>query len=411
MLLRTTVGLGLALFLIGAAPPPVLTARAANGAGLDRIVLGASLFRAAWAYKHDRAWLEEQLDFLAQHNFDAVRVLGVVGDPAQPDYWDGREVDWRWPDYDAVIAGLTDLAFDRYGIRVQWTIFAGGPIDAPGDRDRVVDRFLQMSRGREKKILAFETANEYASNGFQGDDGRAELGRLTRRLSDGTAIPVAASAHDPSLCPVYASAAVDMATFHFDRDRRQTPLVAVAESGCPKLPPILSNNEPIGPGSSVTSESDPYELVAMAANTYLSGFPIYVFHSGPGVRDDPAHPLGLRPSRLEELRGINRIIGGLYALKAYLPPDVHTWTRRPREDPSHPLSIEGEVRSALAAERGPKFVVVLSGIAGPLVLTARRDMNVEAIDPPTGEVRLKKRLAVGERLPLEPLSSYILIGS
>ena len=40
-------------------------------------VLGASLFRAAWAFRHDRPWLEAQLAFLADHNFTAIRVLGT----------------------------------------------------------------------------------------------------------------------------------------------------------------------------------------------------------------------------------------------------------------------------------------------------------------------------------------------
>jgi hypothetical protein len=74
--------------------------------------LGATLMWATWGYKNDRARLEENLAFLAAHGFDYIRVLGVVGDPQNPDFWDGREADWRWPDYDDVIAGLTDLAFD-----------------------------------------------------------------------------------------------------------------------------------------------------------------------------------------------------------------------------------------------------------------------------------------------------------
>ena len=72
----------------------------------DHIVLGASLFRAAWGFKHDRAWLDDQLALLSRHGFTAIRALGAVGKPDEPDFWDGREVDWRWPDYDAVIAGL-----------------------------------------------------------------------------------------------------------------------------------------------------------------------------------------------------------------------------------------------------------------------------------------------------------------
>lgn len=385
---------------------------ASNGAPrFDRTVLGASLFRAAWAYRHDRAWLEDQLEFLAEHDFDAIRVLGEVGDPAEPDFWDGREIDWRWPDYESVISGLTDLAYEHYGLRVQWTIFAGAPLADRATRDEIVDRFLRMSRGREAKILAFEIANEYFKNGFPGAEGVTELGRLARHMKEATTIPVAASSHSPDLCGLYASAAVDMATFHFDRSRRDPPSAMISETGCATLPPIQSNNEPIGPGSSVESESDPYRIVAAAANTYLSGMPIYIFHSGPGVRDDPYHPLGLRPSRLQDVRGINRIVGGLYAMKGYLPSDVHLWARHKREDPLHPFVIDGPVESAIAASRDARSVVVLSDITGPLVLTARRDMNVEVVDPPTGEVRVRTRLTKGDRLTLDPSPAYILLTS
>jgi hypothetical protein len=382
-----------------------------NAPRIDRTVLGASLFRAAWAYRHDRAWLDDQLEFLAEHDFDAIRVLGEVGDPSAPDFWDGREIDWRWPDYESVIAGLTDLAYDRYGLRVQWTIFAGAPITDRAARDGIVERFLRMSRGREAKILAFEIANEYSKNGFPGTEGVTELGRLAGHMKEATTVPVAASSHSPDLCGLYASGAVDMATFHFDRARRDPQSVTASESGCPTLPPIVSNNEPIGPGSSVESESDPYRIVTDAANTYLLGMPIYIFHSGPGVRDDPYHPLGLRPSRLQDLRGVNRILGGLYAMKGYLPNDVHLWARHTREDPSHPFSIEGPVQSAIAASRDARSVVVLSEITGPVVLTARRDMNVEVVDPPTGEVRAHTRLTKGDRLTLDPSPAYILLGS
>jgi len=411
-MLRTAAVLFLAAGLAAAPSRASRLSASSNGSPrLDRIVLGASLFRAAWAYRHDRPWLEDQLEFLAQHEFDAIRVLGEVGDPGAPDFWDGREIDWRWPDYDAVIAGLTDLAYDRYGLRVQWTIFGGAPIGDAAARDAIVERFLRMSRSRENKILAFEIANEYPNNGFPGENGRAELTRLARKLKDATAIPVAASSHDPNLCALYASAAVDMATFHFDRSRRDPPSTMLSESGCATLPSILSNNEPIGPGSSVESESDPHRLVADAANTYVSGMAIYVFHTGPGVRDDPWHPLGLRPSRLQELRGINGIIGGLYALKGYLPGDVHTWTRQKREDPQHPFTIEGPVGSALGASRDARFVVVLSDITGPLALVARREMSVEVVDPPTGEIRIRTRLGKGDRLALEQSRSYVVLGS
>jgi hypothetical protein len=396
---------------IAAAGAVVLLAStlAAGTRAPDHIVLGASLFRAAWAYKNDRAWLDDQLALLSSHGFTAIRALGAVGKPDEPDFWDGREVDWRWPDYDAVITGLTDHAFDRYGIQVQWTVFGGAPFPDSGDRERLLDRFLAMSRGREGKILAFEIANEYPFNGFEGDAGREELKRLARKMSAATDVPVAASAHDPELCGLYEAAAVDMAMFHFNRTRPDPPWKLLSESGCKTLAPILSNNEPIGPGSSIRSESDPSRLVTGAANSFLSGMQIYIFHSGPGVRDDPNHPERLRPSKLQDLPASELIFRGFEALTNYLPADVHTWTRHPREDPAHPFAIEGSVESALAASRGANFVVVLSGARGPLALTARRAASVEVLAPTTGAILKRQIVKQGERISLQGLPAYVLV--
>jgi hypothetical protein len=391
------------------------------------LVLGGSLFRAAWAYRHDRAWLDDQLAFLSRHRFNAIRAFGVVGDPSGADYWDGREIQWRWPDYDDVIAGLTDLAYDKYGIRVQWTIFAAAGVSVPdrADRDRLVDRFIRMSRGREHKILAFEVANEYPHNGFGGPDGLAELARLAARLNEATPIMVAASAHDVGLCEVYASKSVDLATFHFDRSREEGSWAPFVEpwrmstegrqrdlTGCGALPAVASNNEPIGPGTSVASETDPVRLVVGAANSYLSGLPIFTFHSGPGVRDDPYHPGGLRPSRLQELPQAEAIFGGLSALMVNLPADVPAWRRQALGEPDHPFALEsGRLAGAFAAVKEPRFIVAVAGIEGRVSLSARHPMRVEVLHPLTGAVVRHLDLSGGERLELDGLEAFVLRGT
>src|SRR5688500_13150054 len=143
--------------------------------------LGAILFWGTWAYKSDRARLERNLKVLSAAGVDYVRVLGSVGGTS----WEDRETDPRWSDYDAIIAGMTDLAYDRYGLRVQWTLFGGAPFTPAGPaREALVDRFAQLSKGREHKIFAFEIANEARSNGFGGPEGVAELRRLGQRLND-----------------------------------------------------------------------------------------------------------------------------------------------------------------------------------------------------------------------------------
>src|SRR5687767_9366672 len=133
---------------------PVRAAGRAVAAAAGRLsALAATVCWGAWAYKFARPRLERNLEVLRAAGVDYVRVLGSVGGAS----WEDRTADPRWPDYDAIIAGMTDLAFDRYGLRVQWTIFGGAPFTPAGaGREGLVDRFASLATGREHKIFAFE---------------------------------------------------------------------------------------------------------------------------------------------------------------------------------------------------------------------------------------------------------------
>jgi hypothetical protein len=67
------------------------------------------------------------------------------------------------------------------------------------------------------------------------------------------------------------------------------------------------------------------------------------------------------------------------------------------------------VESALAASRGPNFVVVLSGASGPLTLTARRDAAVEVLAPTTGTILKRQVMKPGERVTLQGLPAYVVL--
>src|SRR5688500_4738913 len=203
--------------------PVRVDGRAIADAGGPFNALGATLFWGAWGYRSDRARLERNLGVLRDAGVDYIRVLGSVGGTS----WADREADPRWNDYDAVIAGLTDLAYDLYGLRIQWTLFGGAPFTPPGAaREALVDRFAKLARGREHKILAFEISNEARSNGFGGPDGLTELRRLGKGLNEQTTVLVALS--DPpsgAACAMYAGAGADVATMHYERgDRKSTRL-------------------------------------------------------------------------------------------------------------------------------------------------------------------------------------------
>src|SRR5690606_11973442 len=88
------------------------------------------------------------------------------------------------------------------------------------EQQQLVDLFLNISRGREHKIIMFEIANEYWQNGFSGDEGRNYLRQFSRYMKDRTDILVAASApiNPEDSLAIYQDGVADIATLHLDRD-------------------------------------------------------------------------------------------------------------------------------------------------------------------------------------------------
>lgn len=387
--------------------------------------LGASLFYGAWAYKHDRARLQRNLAKLSRSGFDYVRVLGVVGDAKAPDSWDGRESDWRDPDYRKSIAGLTDLAYDSYGLRVEWTLIGDGQKNIPdaADRFRLIDTFLEMSRGREHKIIHFEIANEAWQNGFAGKEGERQLRELTKYLNDRTEVLVAASAgaDEGQTARLYAGGIADISTVHFDRDVSKVeghwrPVRQPWGHQFSGLP-VGSNNEPIGPGSSVAAENDPVKLVAAALVTYVSGLPMYVFHSKAGIRGH---------EEMADMAGVDRFA----PLKRVVPSDLASWTPKNAHWPDSPFRVysrdgagklvadtmwpdheggSGAVR-VYGAVKEDQFFVVAIGVKGVLTMEPRRAAQFEMIDPMTGDTLNRKRLAGGEKFELKGREVFVLRG-
>lgn len=402
-----------------------ISGRAVADDGGEFPALGASLFWAAWAYRHDRPRLDDHLAVLAAHRVDYIRALGVVG--RQP-YWAGREIDWRWPDYDEVIAGLTDLAFDTYGLRIEWTIFADADEMIPerDERFRLVDRFLSMSKGREHKIMHFEVANESWQNGFAGPAGIAQIREIARYLTDRTGIPVAISDSEGADCTdhqaLYRDAGVEILTEHFDRDisgplRHWAPVLQPWRLlECVGLPQVVSSNEPIGPESSVESDSDPARIVAAAVVSYLSGVGMYVLHTDAGVWGRQT---------LMAMRDVPAILAGLKAMKGYLPADLPNWARYRHDAPEHPFIIyagaeRGTVRTGMsgdgpievfAAMKGDRFFAAAVGVINEITLEARRPMRVEVLHPLTGETLERADLNAGDKLTPRPLTFLVLTGT
>ncbi len=286
-----------------------------------------------------------------------------------------RQTDPQWTDYDAIIAGMTDLAYDRYGLRVQWTLFGGAPSTPSGpSREALVDRFAALARGREHKIFAFEIANEAWQNGFAGPEGLAELRRLGQRLNEKTPVLVALSSPSKgAACATYAGSGADAMTLHYERGfgtegptgplRRPWSFPAAYDGKCRgQLPPIVLNNEPIGPESSVRQDDSPSRIAAGYVMTFLAGNAAYVLHSGPGIRGGGAADVSSKLQRhahFDELPSFKPITAALAAAKQYLPPGLANWTRHAPNAETAP--IRG-VDSLFTASSEGRFIALAVGI-------------------------------------------------
>jgi hypothetical protein len=425
----------------GAADVPKGVVRGDGAAFADArgpwLPLGATLFWAPWGYKHDRARLERELALLSRGGVDYIRVLGQVGAGGKPDdSWADRLIDPGWNDgcgasaragcgtYDEVIAGLTDLAFDTYGLRVEWTVFGGtGFTPTPASRRALVDRLLAMSRGREHKVMHFEIANEFYQNGFEGPEGMAELRELGRYMQDRTAILVALSAPRGTDCAaaqrLHEGGVGDLATLHFDRSDRGPagewePIVGPWKlQACGGLPLLRSSNEPIGPFSSVRAEHDPLRLGIAAAVTHVSGVGAYVLHTGAGIRGGGrADRARGRPANIGDVPGIEAILRALRSVRRRLPPDVANWERFDAAAPNPMILIQppGNAAAVYGAHRGDRFVLTAVGVKKTLTLRAVAAVDVEIVDPLTGERRSGGALSAGAALSVDGLPAYLILG-
>ncbi|MEP0843167.1 MAG: hypothetical protein HRF43_10725 [Phycisphaerae bacterium] len=394
--------------------------------------LGVTYMQALRRCKYDRARYRDDLAFLASRGFQYIRMLTMVGWNAA---WQGREIApvafanqngvsvAAWPDYWRQFRDCIDIAYDGYGLRSEITIFADAQL-MPGKADRIhhMQTLLDNLVGREHKVMHLEVANEAWQNGFPGEQGVADLREFCTYLTDRTSIPVAISSppdtSDAGITALYAGSTADLATVHFDRDISALeggwrPVRDTYRTGLSGVPPV-SSNEPIGPGSSVNTESDPIKLVMAAAFAWGAGLPLYVYHTDAGVFGKTTFQS--RPA-----------VGDFRRLKDLLPPDLAGWARNDGREPAAAFttfsngqpnkwwpevsaSASGAVRHT-GAIKGGEFVTFPIGIQGGLEIEARRPMQFAAYHPLTGAVVAGHALSAGQRvtLPTGP-GAYILKG-
>jgi hypothetical protein len=403
--------------------------------------LGASYFQALRRAKYDRPRLTNDLALLASRGFNYVRVLSMVN-------WDGLEIApvsfvnsagnsvTAWPDYAQQFRDMLDI-IAAHDMRAEVTIFADAQYVMPvkATRQTHLNTVLAGIAGREHKVMHLEVANEAWQNGFPGSTGVADLREFAQYLADRTSLPVAITSNDDlseaGIIALHTGSAADLATVHFSRD------IGTVEGGwlpvrdcygaanLPGVPPVTSN-EPIGPGSSVSSENDPIKLCAGAVFAWIANLPAYVYHTRAGVFGwvNCCPPSGSE-ARFENMAGIN----AYQFLRAILPGDLSSWVRNDGLESSAPFTVfcNGQPNTYwptvasptsgcdrnIGSAKGREFVCFPMGIlSGGVTLQARRPVKFQVFNPLTGVVVSNVTMNAGNSITLpQGPGAYILKGS
>lgn len=383
--------------------------------------LGATYMQALRHFKVDRARFQREIATLARSGFNYVRILTMVdwlNQEIAPVAYRNREGNAisAWPDYDQQLEAMI-LALGEQGLRAELTVFADAQriMPNPEDRQAHVDRVLGIVKKHESAVCMIEVANEAWQNGFADTAGIESLRSLGERIAKATDVLVALSAppdlseDHTELLSLYKGSAADIATVHFSRDTRSPegswkPVIAPwGYAAIPGVPPV-SSNEPIGPGSSVASETDPAKLLALTAFAYVAGLPMLVFHSEAGV--------AARMS-FSDLPWLGRFAD----LMKILPRDLSDWKTNDGLEPSAPFTVfldgtpnaywktpeqhkTGLLR-ACGATSGPEFIVLPVGILEEgAVLEVRAAMAFTEYSLPDCQGSPVRNLAKGERFEL-----------
>jgi len=376
-------------------------------------LLGVSFFWLLWGLKYDYDRTIKNLD--ACVGADVVRMLCCVGQP--DDSWSDRIIDPNWSDFSDVLEHALELLQAR-GMRALVTIFGDATSAVPDEASRAahVDRVCTVLNRYPAAVVNVGVSNE--GIGFP-DDGYAEILRHTERVRATTPFLVSSVCGlEDAPATVYAARTErkiegDGGVWeHTEQpyDLRNTELVA-------------SDEEPIGPQSSVAEDDDPLRNTTHAVCAWLCRAPLYVYHCGAGIRGGGAADVERgRYANFYDQPSFGPTLAMLCAARDYLPGDVAQWSRISHSDPKHegeypfatgPLQpfdpSEWFLKTYANRSTDGRFVCWFSKVEKDVPLVACSAMAFHVFDLRGGVAYVE--LAPGETYPLTVRGAALLVGT
>lgn len=402
--------------------------------------IGASLFWAMCAaQKGDWDKLDRNLHFVREHGgANYVRILGEVGG----EYWRDCQINPRRSEYVSELRLVLDHV-GRAGMRAEITIFGGLTFSrTDAQRRETVRKVLRAIKGREHLVQQVEIANEpfHEAIGFR-DYGRDWVSNI-RELGRYYLEQEAASGVDSVLLAL-GSPALDrptewgclllpdlyrgfpagrrLATLHYDRNMRTDQGVwrhvrqpwFDGNPFCNGSFDAIANDEPSGPGASVSTMDTVSAHAAMLAVTAISGGTATLFHAHGGIVGYGANAQG-KPNIYSHSNAAS-ILRAMRSVRNLLPSDIanwrrfnHYWDGAPFQGSvpfwPHPDRQPEGVTAFFSSCRGATCWSVASGIKGRPHIRAAYPMQV-TVHGYTGRVRQEQYLTSGQGLTLHGTDS------
>lgn len=320
-------------------------------------------------------------------------------------------------------------AYDVGGQRTQVTVWGGGWDGYKPDPFSCVDDVRWAVEGIEHKVQLLEAANEFWRNGPSLNT----VKEMTRRLMESGILTMSTACERPNLnTPPSVTImretrwwAQQVGCWHGDRapgdlDWRFVRQAYDAAQGHWEFP--YQQNEPLGPGSSVSSTYDHLRLATHRFLTALYGGS-YVYHNTAGV-EGYAHTRPtdgiFRPANLWETRNTAKIEECMARVAGWLPERCEQWNGSVphvfNATKTWPRPDKTGLNKAHTARHGRQFLYNASGVLGPGPVKVNNDNLVTATfyRPDQDALAFEGQYRRGDvlTLPGDPKAnmSYIAIG-
>lgn len=381
-----------------------------------RNYVGLSRFTWLGDMKRDPDRVYREMDADVAAGFGYARVLLQVDNMGGSHYWDNREARHTWSDHEALVAMLHNAARERGLLLLDTLIGKGGGVDYQHVRVPYVQRMADVLKNYPDVVLTAEMVNEPGVGGEISASQILELERIFKGtapsiLTATGAVWTTAETNPGSDAGTQGGTAFSpeawhrtqgqIGIVHHDRDtskseQQDRPWRQPWDVGLEGKPWV--DNEPIGPGASVNTETRPLVLRSHRLVNFISRAFATCYHTDAGVRG--LHPVEDSPGYRDQA-----------AATRFLPGDIvngspqnanASYPGRHWDIPNEHLRAlngnrAGIVRAYGVSYGGDQYTVPF-GPLGEFELLARRPLHVKCYQQDVNDLLWERQVAASERI-------------